>query len=92
MKVKIKSLLCNQPKWVTNIMDVNTHLDLSNLFRSVVVDREAIIEREDGKQTTIVLNGYMQTEAYNQRDLLIDWINMRTDEFPLGGEYAKSSI
>ena len=92
MKVKIKSLLCNQPKWVTNYMPVNTIGDLDRLIRSVVVDRSATIVRDDGKETEIVYNGTVRTEVYNQKQLLVDWCNMQVDEFPSGGEYSRSSI
>lgn len=92
MKVKIKSLLCNQPKWVTNYMPVTTIGDLDRLIRSVVVDRSATIIRDDGKETEIVYNGTVRTEVYNQKQLLVNWCNMQVDEFPSGGEYSRSSI
>lgn len=92
MKVKVKSLLCNQPRWVTNYMPVDSIGDLDKLIRSVVIDRSAIIIREDGKETEVVSVGTVQTEVYNQKQLLVDWCNLRVDEFPIGGEYQKASV
>lgn len=92
MKVKVKSLLGNQPKWVTNYMSVDSISDLDKLVRSVVIDRSATIIREDGKETEIVSVGTVHTEVYNQKQLLVDWCNLKVDEFPIGGEYQKASV
>jgi hypothetical protein len=92
MKVKIESLLCNKPKWVSNYLDVNSIGDLDKVIRMVVTDRSAILTREDGKSTEIVNTGCVRTEIWNQKQLLVDWLNLRVDDFPEAGKYIKSSI
>jgi len=92
MKVRIESLLCNQPRWVKNSLDVNTLADLDKLIKMVVVDRTATITRADGKSTDIVHVGSVRDEVWNNKQLLVDWINLEVDEFPPGGSYKGASI
>jgi hypothetical protein len=92
MKVKIRSLLNSKSERVNNYLDINNLDDINKLCRWVVVDREAVIIRADGEETLIVSHGTIRNEVYNQKELLIDWCNLRVDEFPESGEYRRSSI
>lgn len=92
MKVRVNSLLGNTPKWVSNTMEVSNISDLDKLIKAVITDRSVILTRSDGLETEIVNVGAVRLEVYNQKELLVDWCNLRIDEFPLGGEYAKATI
>jgi hypothetical protein len=92
MRVQIKSLLGNQSKIVNNIHEVDTISDIDSLLKYVVTTRTTTIIRADGKETTIVYIGAIRTEVYNQKQLLVDWCNLRVDEFPKTGAYANASI
>jgi hypothetical protein len=92
MRVKIKSLLGNQSKIVNNPHEVDTISDIDRLLKYAVTNRTTTIIRADGKETTIVYIGAIRTEVYNQKQLLVDWCNLRVDEFPKTGAYANASI
>jgi hypothetical protein len=92
MRVQITSLLGNQSKIVNNIHEVDTISDIDSLLKYVVTTRTTTIIRADGKETTIVYIGAIRTEVYNQKQLLVDWCNLRVDEFPKTGAYANASI
>ena len=92
MRVQITSLLGNQSKIVNNIHEVDTISDIDSLLKYVVTTRTTTIIRADGKETTIIYIGAIRTEVYNQKQLLVDWCNLRVDEFPKTGAYANASI
>ena len=92
MKVTVTSLLGNLPKEVKNTFEVVNTSDVDKLVRACVTDRVAVVKRQDGKEVSIVNNGTVYTEVYNQKQLLADWCSQLVDEFPIGGAFAKSSI
>jgi hypothetical protein len=92
MKVIVKSLLGNAPKWIVNTMEVSSTSDLDKLIKAVITDRSVILTRVDGLETEIVSVGAVRLEVYNQKQLLVDWCNQLVDEFPSGGGYAKATI
>jgi hypothetical protein len=92
MKVLVKSILGNKHKEVTNWHYIENLSSVEALNKMVVCDKTCSLIRKDGKEVQIVYNGTIQTEVFNQKQLLVDWANMLTDEFPLGGQFAKSSI
>jgi len=92
MKVTISSTLGSIPKEVKNEFYVENLSSIDALLKMVVTDKVASLKRQDGKEIFIVNNGCIYTEVYNQKQLLVDWCNLKVDEFPEAGEYAKSSI
>lgn len=92
MKVTITSLLGDKQKFVKNTMDITNRYELDMMIRSVVTDRSATLSRSDGLTTEVVYCGTVRDEVYNNKDLLVQWINMEVDEFPPGGEYKKASV
>lgn len=92
MEVVVRSVLGNKPKEVTNRFHIDSISSVEALNKMVVTDKTCSLIRQDGKEVQIVYNGTIQTEVFNQKQLLVDWANMLTDEFPLGGQFAKSSI
>ena len=92
MKVVIKSVLGNKPKEVRNEFYVENLSSIEALYKMVVTDKTCSLTRADGKEVPIVANGCIYTEVFNQKQLLVDWCNLKVDTFPEAGEYAKSSI
>lgn len=92
MEVIVKSVLGNKPKEVSNVFYVENVGSVEALYKMIVTDKTAILMREDGQEVQIVANGIIYTEAFNQKQLLVDWCNHVVDEFPIGGQFAKSAI
>lgn len=92
MKVTVTSVPGNKPKEIKNVFEVSSTGDVDKLVRACITDRSAVVKRQDGKEIAIVNNGTVYTEVYNQKQLLADWCELKVDEFPIGGVFAKSSI
>lgn len=92
MFITVTSTLGNKPKTVKNGMHIDAMSSIDALLKMVVTDKEAIIQRKDGRELQIVYHGCIYTEVFNQKELLLDWINLKVDTFPEGGIYAQSSI
>lgn len=92
MEVIVKSTLGNKPKEVTNRFHIDSLSSVEALYKMVVTDKTCSLKREDGQEVQVVSNGCIHVEVFNQKQLLVDWANMKVDEFPLGGQFAKSSI
>lgn len=92
MRVTVTSVLGNKPKEIKNVFEISSISDVEKLIRACVTDRTAVVKRQDGKEVSIVNNGTVYTEVYNQKQLLADWCTQLVDEFPVGGQFAKSSI
>lgn len=92
MKVRLISILGNKSKEVRNTFDISSIEDVEALIKACIIDKRANITREDGAEVSIVENGCVHIEVFNQKQLLVDWCNQKTNEFPLGGIYVTSSI
>ena len=91
MNIKVVSRLGNNSREVTNRFEINNTDDVDRLLKAVVSDRTTIAHRSDGKSVSIVDNGCIRIEVYNEKQALVDFLNNTREEW-LGHDYTKASI
>ena len=90
--MRLISRLGHTNKLVVNKVKVESLEDIEQLYKMVVIDRKAYLERKDGQQAQLVDNGCILVECYNYRQELIDWAQGHSGIFPPSGSYIKASI